>query len=1366
MLTLKIPKRSELLLPGKGPEHGRERLLQVNRTLRMLVEASAGTGKTFALEELVLELTLEQGIPLQKILLVTFTEKARTELKARMRGRLQEIVQAVDNGCEFLGEKGDGPCWQVDPPRYQELKAALLDFDAVPVYTIHGFCHRMMNEFAFENRQLFSQQLTETQTLYQDLFRTFLRRRVLPGNSHYSRLFSLYLTSAEGKPTDLEKALFELLPWTLRYEPALPAFGEFLKSYEVHWRKWVAHDRNLRTKHKEQHPLREAFLLMNLRGGASERKTLRHLERVLEILGNADAGRTMEESFIDLLQLDLRQITNPPCTKSLKPGKRWVGPEELPEDEGKWLAQLDSIADFLEHHRLRIRHDRDPVQSVAKLLRGWLIQHMLLDLRAELKRVKKQEGVYDFDDMLRIVEENVRPTHSGNETSTTTALTRAIREKYACAIIDEFQDTDSRQWSIFRNVFLESPNHRLFIIGDPKQAIYGFRGAEVQTYLKAGKKLLAREQSECLPLERNFRSSGELISGLNRIFGTAGWFSHPRGIAYCPVKCGNPEIGLVDQDPSRRGVHLFLLQPRFQIYRGALLKMKGKRNPLFPPEMLDALEQVTGKQFRSVDTFLRAVAAEAGSNQAAEHRERLLSEFLQNNRRPAEKELAEEIAREISALLERRPVWRNGKTGEEHPLRKKDICVLFRKSNEGELLAPILRRRGIAHSFYKQRGLFQTREAREVLDLLQAVAHPDQPSRTRQAVLTRFFDMPLDHLSSFSSSSSGITELLGEWGSLAENSDFPRLFEQILRQTRVIQRELFISGNERGVSNTMQVLEYLNRQAHERGLSLSELTLLLHNTIEGVVVPAIDDNLLRLESDREAVQLMTIHAAKGLEFPVVFLFGGLSQDPSSNWHRYHNDADEPVLDLFSSPPPDAALRESTGEWERLYYVALTRAGGRLYLPYIGNLPGVNGSLSPLERVGVRGGKRFYNVSKSPLGCLLPSLDGIVAELKNYHGEQKSQDQKEAIRFPFSASMVHTSANTSSSGNRHSGMDYAALQNWNPPDLPVRPRVLENQHDPDAFMSSLRRDHRGFVVTSFSAMARQAERNLDNTLKSGEQKSPVYQTNTDDELTEPREVDEPQTDKHESYEPNQNTQNSERLSGGTRTGNFLHEVLERIDYSAVIEQETCETWVRLPAVINLMRMLADKHGISVEHIPGLSEILWHALRREISLGSGEKSPRIRIGSCRKKLREMKFYFPLPDYRHPFTLLGKPRDDSLWCGDGWRIKRGFLTGSIDLLFEHDQKVYLLDWKSNLLGNYQQESLLHAVNEHYLLQLMIYALATTRWLRIQTREEYERRFGGILYLFLRGMPIQEAVYFARPAWSELIDYQSTLQHAPLGD
>jgi ATP-dependent exoDNAse (exonuclease V) beta subunit len=160
----------------------------------------------------------------------------------------------------------------------------------------------------------------------------------------------------------------------------------------------------------------------------------------------------------------------------LRDGEKCLSPLEFPKAELEWISAVVDCEKLFQRHNL--------VGEAGKILRAWVIQKILGDVRGELRKTKMEQGVCDYDDLLHLVEDRVNP---GENSTTPTALTKVQREKYACAVVDEFQDTDHRQWNIFRKIFLESPGHNLIVIGDPKQAIYSFRGADIFAYLQARK---------------------------------------------------------------------------------------------------------------------------------------------------------------------------------------------------------------------------------------------------------------------------------------------------------------------------------------------------------------------------------------------------------------------------------------------------------------------------------------------------------------------------------------------------------------------------------------------------------------------------------------------------------------------------------------------------------------------------------------------------------------------------------------------------------------------------------------------------------------------------------------------------------------
>ena len=279
-----IPKQSELFENEPQNSAGKDKQVDVfngKHDRYAVIEASAGTGKTFALVELVLELMLEQEIPLKSILLVTFTEKATAELRLRLRTKLWELLEACEKNSASFQTIPEGPFWEINSVRKKQLKAALLDFDSVPVYTIHGFCKRILREFAFENRQLFEQQLCDKNLLFPEVFRRYMRRELLSRNTPVSQLFALYVKHAEGNLDTLESDINVLLSKDGKFIPLLPQFDVFLKEFKKTWNVLTSRDLSLRKLNAAQHPIRTAFESTALSGGVKN-KTLRNLELLFE----------------------------------------------------------------------------------------------------------------------------------------------------------------------------------------------------------------------------------------------------------------------------------------------------------------------------------------------------------------------------------------------------------------------------------------------------------------------------------------------------------------------------------------------------------------------------------------------------------------------------------------------------------------------------------------------------------------------------------------------------------------------------------------------------------------------------------------------------------------------------------------------------------------------------------------------------------------------------------------------------------------------------------------------------------------------------------------------------------------------------
>ena len=425
---------------------------------------------------------------------------------------------------------------------------------------------------------------------------------------------------------------------------------------------------------------------------------------------------------------------------------------------------------------------------------------------------KRERGTLDYEDMLAWLADALDGPR-GKSLATT------MRERYRATLIDEFQDTDELQWKIFRQVFVDGGGANLvYVIGDPKQAIYSFRGADVHAYLEACKEL-SNSGATTVHLRKNFRSTSDMIDACNLILDQGAaepLFDGDITYSY-PVECGRPALRAIaaNGDPIQP-LTLLKFQPRDDRHK-----------------------------------FSRRMREAIGTRIAHELRRIIL-----------EPEYSITICDE-----------------EKDPRRitARDIYVLTRTNRDSAEIARYLRQAGVPYAFYKQDGLFQTREASYILDLLKGIDEPGRRSNRLKAWATSFFAVDHADLGRLDDqrASQPMFDRLLEWRALAEAGHFADLFDALLHQSGLVERELLMSDGRRELTNYEHIFEILTQQASRRGISLAEIIELLDSYISGRATPPGDDaNVQRVEDDRDSVQIMTIHKSKGLEADVVALYGG------------------------------------------------------------------------------------------------------------------------------------------------------------------------------------------------------------------------------------------------------------------------------------------------------------------------------------------------------------------------------------------------------------------------------------------------------------------------------------------------------------
>lgn len=869
-------------------------------------------------------------------------------------------------------------------------------------------------------------------------------------------------------------------------------------------------------------------------------------------------------------------------------------------------------------------------EGVPVKLEAVVAQLFLPKVISRARERKKLAGEYDFDDMLALVAESLEGPR-GDE------LVEALRRRYRYALIDEFQDTDDVQWKIFRKIFFESGGtNPLFLIGDPKQAIYAFRGADVETYLAARDEIV-RSGGSLVPLTENYRATPELVGASNAILDQS---------ARPPFFTG--AIQYTDPVTAARGGRV-------------IVDGRGKELPpihLFCP--VSSERQMKADRLRQI--------------------------------------LAKSIAKEIGALLDESAPLRLAEGGQAVPVKAREIFILTRTKEDGYIVGDHLRSARIPHVYFKQEGLFQRNEARDILDLLRAIEDPHDRSRRFRAWLTPFFGLTLLDLES----SGGLpgphplVQRLFDWKTLADTKDYARLFSRILVESGLVLRELFLKESERALTNYLHVFDVLLEGSGRSKGALADLTRRLSAYIREELLPeGFDTNVQRLESEKDGVQIMTIHKAKGLEAPVVFVFGGFSKGHGDQVRTYH-EGGERFAYVGGDMPQEiktAAQSEAQEEDQRLLYVALTRAKARLYLPY------------------------FAPDKPKPYGFTGPysQLNRSLMRLLGDAGASKFPRWFSAEEVPYDSQASQTA-----------GAKAPDLSAWRPPEDLLRQRDLSSR------FRETRRRHAGFVVASYTG------------LKAGA----GYQA--------PEDAIEDAADEPAATVPAQPA--PEELPGGRASGVFLHSVLEEVPFESLAGPVSFPRWAADAKIAEIFRRTMQRYGRDPRYVEHSQRLIHTALTAPVLLPNGHSIPG--LSTAAKSLREAEFLYPIPEKDHPRLSVAIGHAPGL---ERFRIERGFIKGFVDLVFEHEGPTYFLDWKSDSLPRWEPDFLAAHVERNYRLQAKLYALALIKMLGVHDRAGYEKKFGGFLYCFLRGMRAPgsgvEGIHAERPDWTAIAAWEEEL-------
>lgn len=1419
-----------------------------------LIEASAGTGKTYTIAALYLRLVLGHGergtasldaayppdvdmgflegaklpeavtafreaLTPPKILVVTFTEAATLELRDRIRARLAEAAaffrasaEAVEAGAGLdvmvpgsvpdqdlvggqlapdIASAGDDLAVlpKADPflqglrdaypasqwsERAHTLQLAAEWMDESAISTIHGWCNRMLREHAFDSRGLFNQTLsTDTSELLAEACRDYWRNFCQGLPLEAARVLQGWWDDPDALQKEVQSLLSDLDALSGEGRSPAEAIGEAqaqrvqqLQALKAPWREgWIDELGAMLDAGREKPaasrkgkgcaaPVSDAPNGRAFPTGWLNGSKLRTNSQIQWLQLLRDWADDVERDNLGLTDAALKRLT----------------PDGLRDAFGKDVdAQDPALVAMLEHPALAAIAALPGKLAALPDGRQAMLLHAARWIEARYRRARDQRSEMSFDDLLRQLAQAL--ASEGGE-----RLAERIRTQFPVAMIDEFQDTDPVQYSIFDRVYRvekNCPEQALILIGDPKQAIYAFRGADIHTYLRAREATRGRHYT----LDTNFRSSKAMVGAVNHVFEVA---EQRPGGAF--------RFGAVSDDGDGAGAAVSL--PFLAV------KAQGRKeiwqDTTYPGGAAPALVAWTMPE--DAGNRLNAKTGHVSKGAYTAH-------------------YAEVTAREIARLLQAGAEGQAGfarpvRPDEQHVhadqgdsrrvsgVRPADIAVLVNSGREADAVRKALRTQGIRSVYLSEdESVYASPVVPALLRWLQAAAEPASGRLLRAALGTALCGLDALQLERLVHDELHWEERVAQFQRYREiwrSQGVLPMVRHMLQDFGVVPR-LLAQGGERQLTDLLHLSELL-QQASTRLEGEHALVRYLQEQRDAPEGER-EARRQRLESDDARVRVVTVHKSKGLEYPLVFLpfFCAVrpveARDALLRWH----DADGQLRLVPGRSADDeivaAADAERLGEDLRKLYVALTRAR---HATWVG--------LGALE-----------NLHRSAAGHLLGLGDESGDGHRLFAALQEQVDQWREGVAPGVVAVEE--ASLPADGQDEGGMTQAAV--WSPSERASgrgavawkTPPMLPGQSWPRWWIASYSALEVEDVATTLSPSDSPSERGAHEAVAAhgdaervkpaagdgweagrnvAESDAPYGDSALTDTWAEQRAADAVwQRHLVQAAEASAlAVVDSEQGAGGLgssvhdfargpQAGTFLHGLLEwagRQGFAALAKD---------PA------RLAEQVRWRLQRMPDwqpwqslLTDWLVRLLTQPLLLDAGGRgrAPESTLdapvdaghapsdgGSCftlaglRQYQVEMSFMLAVQDIdlpaldawvrQHTFSGAARP---PLLPGQ----LNGMLKGFIDLVFEHEGRFYVLDYKSNWLGAsdeaYRDETMQAAVLAHrYELQYLFYLLALHRLLKVRLPDyDYDRHVGGALYLFLRGSGApSRGVFAARP-------------------
>lgn len=836
-----------------------DRKLSINQSY--LLEASAGTGKTYSIENIYVRLLVEGHATVDQILVVTFTRAATAELKQRIRQNIVKVLDIIKNQAQcpdYLQAILEKDEKEIDIAR-RHLEQALFCFDQSQIFTIHGFCSRMLKEQSIDCNLSLDNRADETKipskrihTVIKDYFRTEVN------DENYSKgQIKILLNKYKNDQSSLERALCKLISSGSDILPS-PAFNKHFILFSE------AMNSLKKLGYCSSKLIMEDFFTQ-----APSYKEICNKQGIVKSEFSNPIGKSAK-------LFDQSDWTTEDFDLLIEQGLLWLDlfhPSKLrvKSKADKALHYPQFLNDLQKNLFPIVSEARNPLSIYARIAHG---------CQKLFRMVSQEEELPLPDDLLQLMSSTIENPN----------FVKNIRKKYRAAIIDEFQDTDPIQWKIFHSLFGQSEECSLYLVGDPKQSIYAFRQADIYTYLSAAEHIPSQNR---LTLDTNYRSQPSLVEALNTLFSKAQnppLISLPRtsdSLKYQNVKASPTQSKEFFDD--KESVHFF-------IAKGELGKAKT-----WPTE---SLEQESFFPF---------------------------------------------ITSEIQSLTET-----NGWHYDQ-------FAILVKDRFQAERIAAFFRKYEIPCQTQKGTNLADSKSLSLLQELLQAVLNPRNHSSVKIALGNRLIGWNHQQIRSLADQDKMIP-IMSKFYDLQnclKDQGFGYFYQEFLKS----------KWHEDGMSVAERILEQEGGLDYYRELEQIVALVMEHQTNIQASAEELVTFLKQFEEMREnederlkgkedhhlnAVQILTLHMSKGLEFDVVFALGLANRTPIRNDLIPIFADNKKVLTVPTEASQEAIeeyYNENDAEKMRQLYVAMTRAKFRLYLPVAipdHPLPMPLGSASPME----------------------------------------------------------------------------------------------------------------------------------------------------------------------------------------------------------------------------------------------------------------------------------------------------------------------------------------------------------------------------------------------------------------------------------